>query len=223
MAPKTERMSSHGGPVVTGLVADPRRAEVVRVLVDGRPYCAVPATAAAAAGVRPGVPLDSELLDRLGALADQEGAYRAVLRALERRSFARTELGRRLVRKGHRPEAVEHALERAAGVGLLDDAAFARSFVETRSARGRGPARLLRDLLAMGIERRIIDAAISAHWEEGSERQDLPRALVARRARQLGQLPRDAKRRRLLAFLARRGFTGPAARDLVREALMADG
>ena len=217
-----EMPSSHGGPVVTGLVADPRRAEVVRVLVDGRPYCAVPATAAAAVGLRAGVALDSDLLDRLGTLADQEGAYRAVLRALERRSFARAELGRRLVRKGHRPAAVEHALERAEAVGLIDDAAFARSFVETRSTRGRGPARLLRDLLAMGVERRLIDAAISAHWDEGSDRQAMPRALVTRRARQLGQLPREAKRRRLLAFLARRGFTGPAARDLVREALMAD-
>jgi regulatory protein len=218
----TEMMSSQGGPVVTGLVPDPRRSEVVRVLVDGRPFCAVPAMAATAAGLRAGVALDSDLLDRLGNLADQEGAYRAVLRALERRPFARAELGRRLVRKGHRPDAVEHALERAAGVGLLDDAAFARSFVETRSARGRGPARLLRDLLAMGVERRVIDAAIAVHWAEGSEREALPRALVARRARQLGALPRDAKRRRLLAFLARRGFTGPAARDLVREALMAD-
>ena len=217
-----EMTSSHGGPVVTGLVADPRRAEVVRVLVDGRPYCAVPATAAAAAGLRAGVALDSDLLDRLGTLADQEGAYRAVLRALERRSFARAELGRRLVRKGHRPAAVEHALERAAAVGLIDDAAFARSFVETRSTRGRGPARLLRDLLAMGVERRLIDAAISAHWDERSDRQAMPRALVIRRARQLGPLPREAKRRRLLAFLARRGFTGPTARDLVREALMAD-
>jgi regulatory protein len=169
------------------------------------------------------VALDTGLLDRLGALADQEGAYRAVLRALERRSFARADLGRRLVRKGHRPEVVEQALDRAAGVGLLDDAAFARSFVETRSARGRGPVRLLRDLLAMGVERRIIDAAISAHWDEAPDREAMPRAMVARRAWQLGPLPRDAKRRRLLAFLARRGFTGPAARDLVREALMADG
>jgi regulatory protein len=211
------------GPVVTGLVADPRRAEVVRVLVDGRPYCAVPMAAAAAAGLRAGVALDTGLLDRLGALADQEGAYRAVLRALERRSFARADLGRRLVRKGHRPEVVKQALDRAAGVGLLDDAAFARSFVETRSARGRGPVRLLRDLLAMGVERRIIDAAISAHWDEAPDREAMPRAMVARRAWQLGPLPRDAKRRRLLAFLARRGFTGPAARDLVREALMADG
>jgi len=215
-------MSSHGGPVVTGLVPDPRCAEVVRVLVDGLPYCAVPAMAAAAAGLRAGTPLDDDLLDRLGTLADQEGAYRAVLRALERRPFARAELGRRLVRKGHRPEAVDHALDRAVAVGLLDDAAFTRNFVETRSARGRGPARLLRDLLVMGVERKLIDAAIAEHWSEGSDRQAMPRALVARRARQLGPLPRDTKRRRLLAFLARRGFTGSAARDLVREALMAD-
>jgi regulatory protein len=191
----------------------------MRVHVDGRPYCAVPASALGRAEVGPGTHLTPERLNLLGELADEEGAFRTLLRALERRAFARADLGRRLARKGHRPEAVDAALARAAGLGLLDDADFSRNYVETRSTRGRGPARVQRDLLAMGVERRHIDAAIAAQWPEDVDRSAMPRALAVRRARQLGALPREAKRRRLVAYLARRGFTGPEVSQAIREAL----
>lgn len=205
--------------VVTALEPDPRKPGVVRVHADGRPYCAVPAEALVRAGVGLGSPLTPDRLNLLGGLADEEGAYRTLLRALERRPFAKADLGRRLARKGHRPEAVEAALERAVQAGLLDDAAFARGFVETRALRGRGPGRLTRDLQALGVDRRHIDAALAAQWPEGTDRLAMPRALAARRVRQLAGLPREAKRRRLVAYLARRGFTGDEVRQAIREAL----
>jgi len=212
-------MTDPGPRIITAVEPDPRRPEVLRVHVDGRPYCAVPAAALARASVGPGTALTPERLDQLGGLADEEGAFRTLLRALERRSYARVDLGRRLARKGHRPEAVEAALERAATLGLLDDAAFARNFVETRAPRGRGPARLSRDLMAMGVERRHIDVAIAEHWPPDVDRSAMPRALAAKRAKQLGALPREAKRRRLVAYLARRGFSGADVRQAVQEAL----
>jgi regulatory protein len=153
--------------------------------------------------------------ERLTAAADAEAAFRTLLRALERRSFARADLGRRLVRKGHPRPAVEAAVERAAGLGLLDDAAFAQSYIQTRAARGRGPARLTRDLLAMGIERSLIDRGIAAEWPEGNDRSRVPLALATKRIAQLGDLPRPTKRRRVLAYLARRGFAGRDITELV--------
>jgi regulatory protein len=212
-------MNSQAPRVVTAVEPDPRKPGVMRVHVDGQPYCAIPASALSRAEVAPGTQLTPERLDLLGELADEEGAFRTLLRALERRSYARRDLGRRLARKGHRPEAVEAALERAAGLGLLDDAGYARNYVETRSARGRGPARLLRDLMGMGVERHHIDAAIAEHWPPEADRTAMPRALAAKRARQLGQLPREAKRRRLTAYLARRGFSGSDVREAIQEAL----
>jgi SOS response regulatory protein OraA/RecX len=71
----------------------------------------------------------------------------------------------------------------------------------------------------MGVERRHIDGAIAEHWPPDVDRSAMPRTLAARRARQMGQLPREAKRRRLVAYLARRGFTGPEVRVAIQEAL----
>ncbi len=202
-------------PIITALEPDPRRPGTVRLAIDGVKFGAVPREFVAAAGLTAGRPVDPELQPRLTQAADAEAAYRTVLRALERRSFARRDLERRLLRKGHPPLAVEAALARVAELGLLDDAAFARDFVRTRAARGRGPGRLIRDLLAMGVERGQIDRAIAAEWPDGSDRTGVPQALASKRAAQLGDLPRPVKRRRILAYLARRGFTGHDISDLV--------
>jgi regulatory protein len=202
-------------PVLTALEPDPRRPGTLRVEVDGARFGAVPAEMARAAGLAVGRAVDGDLQERLTAAADAEGAFRTLLRALERRSFARADLGRRLVRKGHPRQAVEAALDRAQALGLLDDAAFAAGYVQTRAARGRGPSRLARDLMAMGVERSHIDRALAAEWPEGADRTEVPQALASKRAAQLGDLPRSVKRRRVLAYLARRGFAGRDISDMV--------
>jgi regulatory protein len=206
-----------GPGLVTALEPDPRRPGTVRIDLDEQRFAAVPTELAEAEGIALGRVLDPAVRARLGAAAEQESAYRTALRGLERRGYARADLGRRLLRKGHARPAVEAALDQLAAIGMLDDAAFAEHYVATRSARGRGPVRLTRDLLAMGVERRVIDRALAALRADGGESPDVPLALASRRAAQLGNLPRAAKRRRLLAYLARRGFTGSEVGAIVRQ------
>jgi regulatory protein len=202
-------------PVVTALDPDPRRAGTLRIEIGGERFGSVPDDVAAAIGLVRGLSITPELRDRLAAAADEEAAYRTVLRSLERRAFARFDLGRRLRRKGHPSVAVEAALERAALIGLLDDAAFAANYVQTRTARGRGPARLAADLMAMGVERSLIDRAIAAEWNEDADRSSIPRKLAEARAARLRTLPVAVRRRRVLAYLARRGFTGRDVTQMV--------
>jgi regulatory protein len=204
---------------ITALVPDPRGPGSVRIEVDGERFASVPPDVIRTHGLHVGRELDEALRARLEAEADVEAAYRTVLRSIERRSFARADLGRRLLRKGHAHQAVEAALARAAEHGLLDDAAFATNYVETRSARGRGPLRLTRDLMAMGVERGIVDRAVGAHVRESEGSGDVPLALASKRAAQLQDLPRHVKRRRVLAYLARRGYSGRDITELVGRVL----
>ncbi len=205
-------------PTITALEPDPRRPGAVRLLVDGKLFCTVH-EGAGAAGLSPGTAWDAANSHVASRLADEEGAWRALLVALERRGFSIVEIRRRLRQKGHAPEAVEYAVERGQELGLLDDAAFARRYVESRSARGRGPGRLRLDLAGLGVDRALADAAIGERWPEPEEVLTLAAQLAERRARQLAGLPREVRRRRLLAFLARRGFSGSGVTALVRRVL----
>jgi regulatory protein len=204
---------------ITAVEPDPRRPGIVRLELDGTRFGVVPADLLAAEGLSPGQTIPPAVHERLSAAADVEAAFRTGLRLLELRPYARADLGRRLQRKGHPRAAVDVALERLLTLGLLNDETYARSYVQTRAARGRGPSRLIRDLLAMGVQRSLIDRALAAEWPDGSDRTSVPRALVSKRAAQLGTLPRQAKRRRLLAYLARRGFSGREVSAMVESVL----
>jgi regulatory protein len=158
------------------------------------------------------------VLERLSALADVEAAQRAALRALARRDHARLDLERRLVKRQHPPQAAAVALARLEARGLLDDRRFAERYAAVRATRGKGPARILKDLLAQGVERRAAEAAVRrALEEEGIDPAVEARAAAAKRARQLGGLPSAVRRRRLAAFLVRRGYARPQIKQLVEE------
>ena len=205
--------------VITSIEPDSRGAGALRVNVNGRAFCTIPGTVGQELALRPGMVLDEVLRERLGQAADAQAAFRFILAALGRRGFARRDLERRLVHRGHPREAARSALDRAAAAGLLDDREFALSYAQIKSARGRGPARLLRDLFAMGVDREVADEAIAAAWAGENTQANASLALARKRAAQLGNLPRPAKRRRLLAYLARRGFTGREVGAIVSRVL----
>jgi regulatory protein len=205
--------------IVEGLVPDARRPGSTRVLVNGRPAWTVPADTIAALRLEVGSVLRGEAVDQLDRAAEVEGAFRAALRALERRAHGAGELAFKLERKGHSAAAIAPAVDRLQALGLLDDAEFARLYVEAKLARGRGPSRLRHDLARLGVSREIADCVLAAVAADTDDPLARPRELITRRAHQLRAIPRDARRRRLLAFLARRGYRGSEARTLVDEAL----
>jgi regulatory protein len=195
--------------ILTGLAPDPRRPDYRLVEVDRGRFASLPAAALAGLDLVVGREISALVFERLQELADIEAAHRAAGRALARRAHARFDLRRRLLQKQHPPAAVDVALDRLASIGLLDDARFAVEYAAAKVHRGRGPARLIRDLLAQGIERRVAEDAVRASLAaEGVDPAEAVRALAEKRARQLAGLPVAVRKRRLTAFLVRRGFQG---------------
>jgi regulatory protein len=200
---------------VESLVPELRRPGCVRVMVAGRPLLTIPVEVAREERLAPGTELDEALLGRLTRAADLEGAYATVLRLVARRPFAAKDLARRLTIKGHPAPLAAAAVERAGRAGLVDDAQFARHYAETRGARGRGPDRIRRDLGVLGVARDVVERALVDAFGEDGGRAPSADALARKRLKQLRGLPRQAQRRRLLAFLGRRGFRGEPVSRLV--------
>lgn len=194
-------------PVLTALAPDPYRPGYRVVEVDRGRFASLRADELAPLGLVVGAALAEPLLGRLHALADAEAALRAAVRMLALRAHARVELGRRLVKRQHPPAAVETALATLAARGLLDDRAFAERYAATRARRGRGPLRLVRDLQAQGVDRRLAETAVAAGLRaEGIDLQLEARRTAERRLRVLRGQTAPA-RRRLTGYLVRRGYS----------------
>jgi regulatory protein len=162
----------------------------------------------------------NEKRERLGAVEDPALVLEAALRFLEPRQRSIGEVRRRLTRVGYREDLVEGAIARLVELGMLDDEAFARSWIESRDrARPRGERALRMELARKGIERQTTDVVI-ADREANEPEADAAaaRRLLERNARALARVgdPR-ARRNRAYALLARNGFDPETAAAASRE------
>ena len=150
---------------------------------------------------------------------DPEAAARGIcLRALTGTAKTRRQLEELLARKGVPADAATAVLDRFSEVGLIDDAAFARAWVNSRQA-GRGLSRraLQSELRAKGVDAEDAEQALAL--VEDQDEWDAARRLVARRMPGLRRVDRETAHRRLLGMLARKGYGPGLAGIVVREAL----
>jgi regulatory protein len=123
------------------------------------------------------------------------------------------EVRRRLLSAGYAAPLVDGAVDRLLQLELLDDGAFARSWVESRDrAHPRGRRALRQELSLKGIDRETIAGVLDARDELAIEDDASPDAtaaarLMERHARALARIANPAMRRqRAYALLARNGF-----------------
>lgn len=156
---------------------------------------------------------------QLGPDADpEEVARKILLDQLTGQARSRAELAGRLAKKGVPAEVAERLLDRFEEVGLVDDTAFARSWVQSRQP-GKGLARraLAQELRRKGIDDEVAHDALDEVDPEAEEKA--ARSLVRRRLRTLRQVDRATAVRRLSGMLARKGYGGEVVWRVVREEL----
>jgi regulatory protein len=155
----------------------------------------------------------------LGPDADPESVARTILLdALTGQARSRQELRDKLAKRDVPDELAERLLDRFTEVGLVDDAAFARSWVESRQ-RSRGLARraLAQELRRKGVEDETARGALD-DLDPAAEEQ-AARLLVRKKLRSLRGVDRVTATRRLAGLLARKGYPAGLAFAVVREEL----
>lgn len=153
-------------------------------------------------------------------LAVEERAREYVLRSLTASARSRKQLADGLAGRDVPEDVAERLLDRFTEVGLVDDAALARSIVRTRVAEtGAARRRVATELARKGIAGDVAQDALATIDAE-SERAtafDLARS----RARRLAGLDRDVALRRLTGYLGRKGYPGSVCYEAARAGLEA--
>jgi regulatory protein len=144
---------------------------------------------------------------------------RAILvRKLAARDRTRQELATTLAGTNVPTEVAETLLDRFEEIGLVDDDAFARRWVESRQRRRhRSRLALRRELAAKGVDRAVADAALSA--VSFDDEIAAARAYVEKVAGGMSGLDPHVRHRRLADRLGRRGFSSDVIGRVLKEAM----
>lgn len=180
---------------------------------------------------------DEARRERRAAVTDADVVMEAAAAFLAVRSRSVAETRRRLIRLGYPSALCDAVVARLVDTGYLDDASFARAWVESRDrARPRGAAALRRELGAKGISQDVIREVLAEREQAAGGGDDhatsaatdadtnadraAARRLLQRRAASLAREP-DGRRRRARAYalLARHGFSPDICAEVAAELL----
>ncbi|MDQ3043893.1 MAG: recombination regulator RecX [Chloroflexota bacterium] len=210
---------SPAGGRITAITPQRRTPDRLNIFLDGVYAFSLATALVADEGLAPRQELTAARVATLLAADSVSKATEAALRFLAVRPRSERELRDRLRSKQFTPDEIAAALERVRGWGYLDDIAFARFWVAQRETyRPRGQRLLRHELAQKGVDRDLIVATIAeAEIDEPTAALELARGrLLTYRG-----LEPHVVRRRLGAFLARRGYgydvIGPTLEVLLSE------
>lgn len=195
---------------ITALDKQSRRS-TYELQIDGEAAFAVSPDIRLQFGLRAGDEISHERLIAVREAEERHVAMKSALRLLSYRPRSERELRERLAKKSVSEQIRDATIARLRENGLIDDDAYARTFVEGRDRTSpRGRRLLTAELRTKGVSKPIAEEATS----DVDERQAAYRA-AARRARSLAKVPFADFRRRLGDFLVRRGFDYETAGETV--------
>jgi regulatory protein len=153
--------------------------------------------------------------------ADHEAVARKILLdQLTGQARSRKELSDKLASRNVPDEIATALLDRFEEVGLVDDEAFARSWIASRQP-GKGLARraLAQELRRKGIDDEVARDALDE--VDPADEEAAARALVRKKLRTLSRVDDTTATRRLVGMLARKGYGSGLAFAVVRDELAA--
>ncbi|HEX8960578.1 MAG TPA: regulatory protein RecX [Geobacteraceae bacterium] len=147
-------------------------------------------------------------------MEEAEKAIAFAMRALARRDHSVAELSAKLRDKGLSAGVTAEVIARLVQSGYLDDRRFAERWAESavRNGRGYGP-RLRLELTRRGVSREIIADVLAGIAESYSEGDTLAELAARKFAGFDARSATDRDKRRVIAYLQRRGFSTAAIFD----------
>jgi regulatory protein len=206
-------------PVITRLAHRKSSPSRCAVYVDGKPALTCRVALVQRLGLAVGRQITSAQIEELRAAELRHRCLDAAVKLLSVRLHSRSELERKLQRKGWQPPLIAAALDELTRMGYVDDRRFAQ--IKAQSAaeyRHHGPHRAMRELLKSGVDPAVARTVIEDVYEQ-RDSLAAARAMAQKQAPRLRRLDRSVARRRLAGMLLRRGYDYDTIRPVLDEVL----
>lgn len=196
------------------------------LFLNGEPFVVIYAELIVNFGLRVGLEIEAEVIERLIA-ADEvmRAKNRAInfLREGEEASHPRSkrEVAQQLKREGFDAPAVDTAIVELIRSGHIRDRKFAENWVRRRQkSNPRGKTVLTRELIDKGVDKDTAEKVVAE--VKGEDEMKLALQLARKRAKHYQRLPLPTAKRRLYGFLARRGFGAETVSQVLEQVFNAE-
>ncbi len=197
---------------ITAIEPQKKNPQRVNVYLDGE--FAFGLSRVVAAWLKSGQELSEEKITTLKAEEEREAVYQKALHFLGYRPRSSVEVRQNLSKHNVSEAVIDETLHHLHEAGMLDDAAFARIWVENRNTfRPRSKSSLRMELRRKGLDEEVIGSVLEEQVDEAA----LAGAAARKYARRLAGLEWPEFRQKLGGFLARRGFSYDISSPLVSE------
>ncbi|MDF2814329.1 MAG: RecX family transcriptional regulator [Paenibacillus sp.] len=209
-------MRNNGG-VVTAVERHPKKAKMYLVYIEDELAFTIHEDVLIMHRLFKGQEIDSSLAEQITVDAERQRAWAEAVAYIGRRPRALREIKVYLKRKGHQESLIEEALKRLEDNGYVDDAQFAAQMAEHRIiSQRKGRRWVQQELQQKGVNREVIQEALAQVGPE--EEQAAASQLAQKKWASMQGEPAD-KRRKLMAFMMRRGYSGSLVSTIIRDLL----
>ena len=197
---------------ITNIELQRKRRSRVNIYIDNRFAFSLSDVVAEGASLKNGTYLSSEQIDELLNRDQFQKALDTALNFLSYRPRSEKEVRQNLVRKGFSESFIERVITRLKELQFIDDAAFARFWVQNREAHSPRSHRALEfELRTKGVNQETLDEAI----EETIDQETSATAAARKKLRSLRNLDYKDFRQKLGSYLARRGYDYATIKSVV--------
>ena len=220
---------------ITDIQASPELPSHQQLSLNGAPFVVIHASLVEKFGLRIGLEIEAETIEKIIAADEVMRAKNYALRLLREekdkattddseasrptikpKTYTKNEIKRRLEREGFSADAIETSIAELIRSGHIRDRKYAENWIVRRQkSNPRGKTLLKRELIDKGIDRETAEQVVATVETEDEAKVALQ--LAQKRVKQYSRLPTHVAKRRLHGFLARRGFGSEIVRQVLEQ------
>ena len=220
---------------ITSIQTVPELPAHQQLFLNGAPFVVVHASLIEKFGLRIGLEIEAEIIEKLIAADEVMRAKNYALRLLREekdnttvdesenprstskpKMYTKNKMEQRLAREGFSTQAIETTIEELIHSGHIRDRKYAENWIARRQkSNPRGKTLLKNELVEKGVDRKIAEQVVAKVETEDETKVALQ--IAQKRAKQYKRLPVHVAKRRLHGFLARRGFGSEVVRHVLKQ------
>lgn len=189
-----------------------------KIYLDDKPRIVIPSILINKFGLRIGLEITTEVIEKLIAADEAMRAKKYALDLLSENIYSKTQMEKQLDREGFGEETIEIIISELIVSGHIRDRQFAEKWVQRRlKSNPRGKILLRQELIDKGVDQETAEQVLSELKSEYENKLALQ--IAKKRVKMYTKLPNHVAKRRLHAYLARRGFESEVIMQVIAQVL----